>query len=518
MHTSSFSSLICVPITETRSDLFLGAIAEAARVADVIELRLDYPPAEELARLREALGSRRVGEGRRLLFTFRPREQGGRRDLTLEERESFWRGLPANVVGRGDFVDFEMDLAERFAAAGSPVPWERVICSWHSFDETPADLIARYDRMARTPAAVVKIATQARSAGDCLRLFELIDHARGLKPVIALGMGMPGLMTRLLALSRGAMLTFGALRHGAESAGGQPTVGELIDQYRVRELTRETEILGIIGNPVGHSRSPSMHNAALRALGRDGVYLPFEVDDVDDFVRDFVRPATRRLDWRLRGLSVTIPHKRAILRHLDRIDETARRIGAVNTLVVEGEELHGYNTDVTGAMQPLDRRMPVRGARVAVIGAGGSARAVCFGVREREADVTVYARDPEKARLLAEEFGARAAPIEAFRGEADILINCTPIGMHGHSEGRSPLRAESLRGVRLVYDLIYTPEETALLRAARAAGCATLGGMEMLLAQAGEQFRLWTGLPAPLDVMGASILQREHHGQPQPQQ
>ncbi|MDX2029322.1 MAG: shikimate dehydrogenase [Blastocatellia bacterium] len=514
----SFSSWICVPITETACEPFLGAITEAARGADVIELRLDFLPARELGRLLEALRERRVGEGKRLLFTFRPVEQGGRRELTLGERQAFWRGLSAEVVAQIDLADFEMDLAESFAAEESPIPWERVICSWHNFDETPGDLIERYDRMARTPAAVVKIATQARSIGDCLRLFALIDHGRGAKPVIALGMGMAGLTTRLLALSRGALLTFGALRRGAESAGGQPTVAELNDLYRVRELTRETEILGIIGNPVGHSRSPLMHNAALRALGRDGVYLPFEVEQVDDFVRDFVRPATRQLDWRLRGLSVTIPHKRAILSHLDRIDETARRIGAVNTLVVEGEELHGYNTDVTGAMQPLDRRMEVRGARVAVIGAGGSARAVCFGASERKADVTVYARDPEKARLLAAEFGAKAASIDAFQGEADILINCTPIGMHGHSEGQSPIRADALQGVGLVYDLIYTPEETALLRAARAAGRPTLGGLEMLLAQAGEQFRLWTGLSAPLDVMGASIFQREHHGQPEAQQ
>ena len=154
----------------------------------------------------------------------------------------------------------------------------------------------------------------------------------------------------------------------------------------------------------------------------------------------------------------------------------------------------------------------------AVIGAGGSARAVCYGLRERGAAVTVYARDPEKARILAAEFDAAAAPLDEFRGAADILVNCTPIGMHGHSEGQSPVPAERLRDVELVYDLIYTPEETALLAAARAAGSRTLGGLEMLLAQAGEQFRLWTGLQAPLDVMGASLFQGEHHGQPEPKQ
>src|SRR5262249_41215290 len=152
----------------------------------------------------------------------------------------------------------------------------------------------RYDLMASTPAAVVKIATRANHIGDCLRIFELIEHAKGKKPVIALAMGLPGLMTRVLALSRGAMLTFGSLQRGAESAPGQPTATELRDLYRVKELSRESMILGVIGNPVGHSRSPLMHNAALRALNRDGVYLPLEVGDVGSFVCGFVHPKTKK--------------------------------------------------------------------------------------------------------------------------------------------------------------------------------------------------------------------------------
>ncbi|MFM8395934.1 MAG: shikimate dehydrogenase, partial [Acidobacteriota bacterium] len=329
----------------------------------------------------------------------------------------------------------------------------------------------------------------------------LLRYAQGKKPVIALGMGLEGLATRVLSLSRGGVLTFAALRRGAESAAGQPTVGELRDLYRVGALTAESPVFGVIGNPVGHSRSPRIHNSVLAALGADGVYLPLPVGDLDSFVRDFVRPATRKMDWRLRGLSVTIPHKLAIMPHLDHLDETARRIGAVNTVVVEGVELHGYNTDVTGAMTPLEACLPLAGARVAVIGAGGSARAICYGLQQRGAEVTLYARDTAKAQVLAAEFGARVAPLEAFAGGVDVVINCTPLGMHGHSEGQSPLPAESLRGVRLVYDLVYTPEVTQLLEDARAAGCQTLGGLAMLVGQAAEQFRLWTGLDAPREIM-----------------
>jgi 3-dehydroquinate dehydratase / shikimate dehydrogenase len=505
MDIQSSSSLICVPVTETGANAFLATIHEAERVADAIELRLDYLPAEALPQLIAELSSHIARVSKPLVLTFRPREQGGKRDLTLQDRRDFWRGLPREIINSTAYADFEFDLVESFANEQPPAPWEKVICSWHDFAETPHDLIARYDLMASSPAAVVKIATQANRISDCLRIFDLIEHAKGKKPVIALGMGLPGLMTRALALARGATLTFGSLRRGAESAAGQPTVAELRDLYRVKQLSRDSEIFGVIGSPVGHSRSPLMHNAALKALNRDGVYLPFEVDDLGSFICGFVHPKTKILDWNLRGLSVTIPHKLAVIPYLDSIDATARAIGAVNTIMIEGDAIHGYNTDVAGAMRPLDETIDVRGARVAVIGAGGSARAICYGLSQRDAAVTIYARELKKAQPLADEFKTRIAPLDSFSGEADIVINCAPVGMSGHSEGRSLIKAESLEGVKLVYDLIYTPEETALLRDARQAGCRTLGGLAMLVDQAAEQFRLWTGLEAPVDVMWRAL-------------
>src|SRR5262245_49402141 len=293
--------LICAPIIEVGPDSFLAAIHEAERVADAIELRFDYLPAESLPQLIVDLSSLIARVSKPLIFTFRPREQGGKRDLTLQDRRDFWRGLPPEITRSIAYADFEVDLVESFADEPPPAPWEKVICSWHDFAETPDDLIARYDRMASSPAAVVKIVTQANRISDCQRIFELIEHSKGRKPVIALAMGLPGLMTRALALSRGATLTFGSLRRGAESAAGQPTVADLRDLYRVKHISRDSEVFGVIGNPVGHSRSPLMHNAALKALNRDGVYLPFEVDDVASFVRGFVHPRTRKLDWNLRG-------------------------------------------------------------------------------------------------------------------------------------------------------------------------------------------------------------------------
>lgn len=495
------NKLICIPITETTTVTFLQAIQEAAKLADIIELRLDYLSEDDLTELLAVLPGQELSK--LLLFTFRPREQGGMRDLTRDDRLQFWQGLSNETKKLITLADFELDLVEHLANQTPPLPWSKIICSNHNFDETPANLNEIYERIARTSAAVIKIATKVNRIADCLPLFDLMQ--RGEKSVIILGMGLPGIATRILALSRGAMLTFGALRRGAESASGQPTATELRELYRADQLSTDSEIYGVMGNPIGHSRSPLIHNAALKAIGRDAVYLPLEVDDATTFLRDFVHPKTKKLDWNLRGLSVTIPHKLRVMPQLDFIDPAAKAVGAVNTIVVKGEELHGHNTDVNGAMKPLEEAITIKDARVAIIGAGGAARAICYGLRERGATITLYARDIHKAQRLADEFNVTAASIAAFNGETDILINCTPVGMQGHHEGTSPIQADALGKVQLVYDLIYNPLATQLLKDAKAAGCQTLGGMAMLIGQAAEQFRLWTGKEAPTEVMWQAI-------------
>lgn len=494
---------VCVPVTESRSEEFIAAIRVAEGEAEWIELRLDYLEPEELPLLLDWLAVNSSNVKGNIVLTFRPREQGGRRDVTLTERQKFWQGLDPLIKTRANLIDLEWDLVESLRHIEPPVPWERVICSWHDFGGMPADLVDRYDQMSSTPAAVIKIAALANKIEDSLEIFALLRWAQGRKPLIALAMGLEGLTTRVLSPSRGGRLTFAALRPGAESAAGQPTVAELRKLYRAESLTERSLVFGVIGSPVGHSRSPRIQNSALAALGVDGVYLPLPVRNLETFIRDFVRPSTRKMDWNLRGLSVTIPHKTAIIPYLDELDETARQIGAVNTLVVNEGILIGYNTDVTGAMKPLEQLRPLSQARVAVIGAGGSARAICYGLQRRGAEVVLFARDLEKARPLAAEFGAALRPLESFvQGDLfNIVINCTPLGMHGHSQGQSPLQPETLSGVELVYDLVYTPEQTKLLEDAQTQGCRTLGGLAMLVEQAAEQFWLWTGLEAPRSVM-----------------
>lgn len=492
---------ICIPITETNSVAFIAAITAAAPLADIIELRLDYLSDAERDEVLKNISAHQISKP--LLFTFRPREQGGMRDLSSETRLNFWYSLNPETIKLITFADFELDLVEYLADKIPPIEWNKIICSNHNFDETPANIGEMYDRIARTPGAVIKIATKVNQISDCLPLFDLME--RGEKPAIILGMGLPGIATRILALSRGALLTFGALKPGAESASGQPTAKDLRELFRVHQLSKQTEIYGVVGNPIGHSRSPLIHNSAFKSLNRDAVYLPFEVDDITEFVRDFVHPKTKNFDWNLRGLSITIPHKINVMPHLDFIAPEAKAVGAINTVVVKNNELHGHNTDVAGAMNPLETLIELKGARAAIIGAGGAARGVCYGLRERGADITIYARDAAKTKILAEEFNTNFAKLSDFNGAADVVINCTPIGMQGHNEGTSPVNPEALKNVLLVYDLIYNPHETQLLKDAKAAGCKTLGGMDMLIAQAGEQFKLWTGEEAAIEVMWQAV-------------
>jgi shikimate dehydrogenase len=216
-----------------------------------------------------------------------------------------------------------------------------------------------------------------------------------------------------------------------------------------------------------------------------------------------VIPRTRELDWNVRGLSVTAPHKFTVMEQLDWVEPAAQAIGAVNTILIKDDALHGFNTDASGFITPLVQKFgDLTGARCAVIGAGGAAKAVVWALKQAGAQVTICARDLARGQLLAEHFGVAGIKLEdAHFNEFDVVINTTPLGTAGKFENETAVTGEGLRGARLAYDLVYNPNETRFLREAREAGCETLGGLPMFVAQATEQFRLWTGDPAPADVM-----------------
>ena len=495
---------ICGVITEQTIEAASAAIAHAGRLADLIELRLDYlrdfdfTNPDGLARLLE-------NKPLPVIITCRAVAEGGQQFVEDSVR------LPLLVEGArrmADYADIEAEAYEE-AARLSP-DLSRLIVSYHNFSETPRDLTAIYERLIDLPAAVHKIVTQANSVADSLAIFGLLDRASSEgRTLIAMAMQEPGLMTRVLAPSRGGFLTYGSLGVGRESAPGQLTCRELRNVYRVNELTRSTRITGIIGKPVSHSVSPSMHNAAFKSLGLDCVYLPIEVDDVTEFFNRFVKSESREIDWDLRGFSVTIPHKTTVLPLLDCLDQTARKIGAVNTVVIAGGDSTGYNTDARGALEPLESVCELKGESCGVIGAGGGARAVVHGLLERGARITLFVRDIEKATALQEDFAVTVEPLEGLASsDVSIVINTTPIGMRGHSERASPVPRAFLRNRTAAFDLVYNPIETRFLRDARSMGCLTISGIEMLVAQAGAQFELWTGEKAPLDLMREAALER----------
>ena len=511
--SESRNARICVPVCARSLDELREAVARACEVADIIELRLDCLDEDHLdpsrPRLAELLDKLASVASVPFIVTFRPSEQGGHRALDVEARARFWLAAAA-VLSREEFrgrvfADIELDLFEspHDAELREATRGLQVICSQHDFRETPADLTAIYERMTRTPARVFKLAVRANAITDCVEVMRLLERARcDGREMITVSMGEAGLLTRVLAPSRGAFLTYGALDAAQATAPGQATARELRDLYRVPLISERTLVTGLVGSPVSHSLSPRIHNSAFAALGLDAVYIPFDVADVSHFILRLARPSTRELSWNLRGLSVTAPHKAAVMRHLNWVEKNAREIGAVNTVVVEGDELRGYNTDAAAAVKPLEGLLKLRGARVAIIGAGGAARALLWSLREAGARATVFARDVGRARATARDFGAEAARIEGAGFDGfDAVVNATPLGTRGERENETAATSAQLRGARVAYDLVYNPRETRFLREASAAGCATVGGLAMLVAQAAVQFKLWTDTDAPLEVM-----------------
>lgn len=495
---------ICISLCEPTIAALKSAIAVAVEHTDLIELRLDCLNPAELAH-DAGLITKTLNETTcESILTFRPTGQGGQRELDDDERQAFWSA----AIFSESFFDVELDLAERLNSTepslSLPIDWSRTICSHHDFAGVPAQLDQIFERLIRTPARVLKIAVQANDATDCLPVFHLLERARTEgREMIALAMGPAGLVTRILGPSRGAFLTYASPEGGRETAPGQITVRELKDLYRIEKLDRQTQIFGLIGRPVSHSISPHLHNEAFAATGTNGVYVPFEVSDVRAFINRMVHPRTRELNWNLRGLSVTAPHKASVMGQLDWIEPAAQEIGAVNTIVVRSDELAGYNTDADGFIKPLVARLgDLTQARVAILGAGGAAGAALWSLKQAGARSTVFARDSAKARALAEKFGADWESLaDASFGDFDVVVNATPLGTARLFDDQTPALALQLQGARLAYDLVYNPSETRFLREARAAGCETLGGLKMLVSQAADQFRLWTGETAPEDVM-----------------
>ncbi len=387
----------------------------------------------------------------------------------------------------------------------------RLILSHHSRGAVPRRMRELLAALSAGEAHVVKAAFCARDATDALRaLAEVCDLTRRDR-LILVATGEGGLCTRILAPKLGLFATFASLRAGAESAHGQPPVADVRERYRWEMIDARTRVLGVVGWPVSHSASPAVHNAALAAADINAVYVPLPVKPGYRSLAGFLDLISDSRELAVTGLSVTHPHKENALRWLEFhghvVDQTALRCRAVNTLVRRPDSTWlGCNTDLPAFQEALRRELSARspawaGRRVAVLGAGGVARAVVMALLELGCSVVVYARTARRAQRLARELGCDWQPWAArLRYEGDVLVNCTPVGMWPDVRG-SPLPDVALRRGTVVVDTIYQPAETRLLRAARRRGCAVMGGQEMFIRQAAGQFEVWHGQAAPLDIM-----------------
>src|ERR1700722_2670988 len=368
------------------------------------------------------------------------------------------------------------------------------IASVHYFRRSPSDYEDVIGRLAKSGADVIKIAARCDSFGQCSRLLSL---ARAHSNVIAIPMGELSVATRILAL-RGRN-GFGYAPVAQATAPGQTPLKELKSLYRAERIDSKTEIYGVIGDPIGHSLSPHLHNAGFQAAKVNALFLPFLVPELRDFI-------DRISDFKISGFAVTLPHKQNILRYLDECDPVAKDIGAVNTVVVRGGgKLCGYNTDYVGVLRALESRIPLRRSRVLIFGAGGSARAVAFALAHAGSAVCVCARRASQGRELTRSAGGEFVARARLRGEFfDAIVNTTPVGMYPHAD-ESPLEARELN-CRLLFDLIYRPRVTKLMQLATGRGIETVSGLDMFIAQGIAQFEIWMGQRAPVEPMRRAVL------------
>ncbi|MCA9147954.1 MAG: shikimate dehydrogenase [Planctomycetales bacterium] len=485
--------MICVCIGRGRHKQMIAEHAHLVEQgAKLVELRLDYIAGD--------VNLKRILENRPgpVIISCRRQEDGGKWSRTEAERQVLLRSAIASGV---EYVDLEEDIADDVPRYGNT----KRIVSLHDFHKTPADLAAVHARLAAKSADIVKIATMANNPSDNVRMLNLIASSE--VPTVGMCMGDMGMPTRILAGCFGAPFTYATFHHERALAPGQLSYKQMTEIYHYESINEQTEVFGVIADPIGHSLSPVIHNAAFVDGGMNRVYVPFRVPR--EHLHQFIEDCSR---MRIKGLSVTIPHKEAVLKQCTKVDRAVAGIGAANTLLFQDGQIIGHNTDHAAAMDSLMKAMklpasetPFVGKTAMVLGAGGAAKAIAFGLTHRGANVIVAARSPEKAKFFADHFKCRIIEWENRHSvNADILVNCTPLGMHPNVDD-TPYDRHHLRPSMVVFDTVYNPEQTLLLKQAREKHCLTVTGVEMFVRQAAIQFHYFTGEAAPAELMRETL-------------
>jgi len=473
-----------------------AALQDSKSVSKFLEFRLDSlpKPAAALSAVKEFLDRRRDVTA---IATCRRKQFGGRFALSLASELDI---LLAAAEAGCKIVDLEVESAEE-AKPAQLAQWRdklraagaALLVSYHDFTQT-RNLEQAARRIEAFQPDFVKVVSTARSVADNLAVLRLIEDRSLTAHIVGIAMGEEGLVSRVLGPRAGAAFTFASAGNGPgpelATAPGQVSVQTLHDLYRVEHLDQATRVFGVAGNPITHSLSPLMQNTAFRRENVNAVLLPLKVKALNDLL-------TLVRDLPLAGVAVTMPLKQGVLPYLANMDPLTARIGACNTLRTGADgKLYGFNTDVAGVVRPLEKRLKLKGARIIVLGAGGAARAAVFGLVAQGAEVFIFNRTHETAVALAKEAKAKALKHEQFvKARFDVLINTTPCGMTGIKQAL-PIEEKELNA-GLVFDTVYTPLETPLLKLAKERGIPAISGIEMFVQQGARQFEIWTGKPAP---------------------
>lgn len=481
---------VCVPLVGEDPAAMLERAESVVRDNPFMEFRLDYlsNPVAGLPKLKHFLD---LHPEAMAIATCRRAVNGGKfKGSAAAQLEILTKAAAAGF----QLVDMELQSAEILKRTDLADLKDKVgvILSFHDFKAT-RKLEETFAGMQRYPADFYKVVSTATTLYDNVQMMKFLQAHSAQFEMVGLSMGEQGIISRVLGVRAGSVFTFGAATRGEETAPGQVTAGELRDTYRIEMVDAATQAYGVAGDPIAHSLSPIMMNAAFRRETVNAVYLALHARTLKDLMA-----CVHEIP--LRGLSITIPYKQDIVSALSNSDPLTRQIGACNT-VVRGQDgrLFGFNTDVAGVVTPLQQRMTLAGAKILLLGAGGVARAAAFGLKDRGAELFISNRTPEKAQTLARQAKARYIKrADVAKSNFDVIINATPVGMGANRQ--APLDEKELN-TRYLFDLVYVPAETKLMKMARAKNIEVIPGLEMFVQQGARQFEIWTGKPAPVAEM-----------------
>ena len=485
-------SKVCVAIIGSTPAEMLEKASAVVRETPFLEFRLDYleKPLLALPKIKHFLAENTAVTA---IATCRRSATGGKFvGAVAAEVEVLSKAAAAGF----QLVDLELESAETMKKGELQKLRDTgvaLIVSHHDFSATK-DLEGIFKRIQPFQPDFIKIVPTAKTLTDNVTLMRFIERMEDHTNIIGICMGDAGIISRVLGLRAGSAFTFAASSLGEETGPGQIAARTLIETYRIDQVDAATKVYGVAGNPVRSSLSPIMMNTAFRRETVNAVYLALQTAKIADLLK-LVHEIP------IQGLSVTMPLKQDIMAHLEKTDPLSAKIGACNTVLrAQDGKLYGFNTDVAGIIAPLEKRMSLRGAKALVLGAGGAGRAAVFGLRDKGAEVFILNRTPETAQKLARQSGSKTIKKEALaKSPFDVILNATPVGMAGVKA--APLLEAKDLNTKLVYDLVYNPLETPLLRLARQQNIPIITGIEMFVQQGARQFEIWTGKPAPEEEM-----------------